>query len=295
MSWFVWLIIFLTTPWLFFYILWKIKFERASKIAVPVLAYHQISDDFDVSITRQKVRQFERGIRYLYDRDYTAVSLDEVLNLSTDQYEKRVAFTFDDAYQDLYSNAFPILKEFHFTACIFVITGYVGKHSDWDYRSGKNKRRHLTWEQIRELAHEGFTFGSHTTNHPDLTRIPKRCVEYELKKSKQELEDRLGRRVDFLSYPFGRYNRYVQEEAKRLGYRGGFTLCRHSREKELDSFSQSRWGVYLLDSPLSLRIKLNQGKFLWMEEMRARIINYFSGWTIILKGNPDYKKTLNLG
>jgi peptidoglycan/xylan/chitin deacetylase (PgdA/CDA1 family) len=293
MSWFAWLIIFLTTPWLFFYILWKIKFERASQITVPVLAYHQVSDDSDFSITRQKVRQFERGVRYLHDQGYTAVSLDEVLNPDADHVEKRVAFTFDDAYQDLYSNAFPILKEFDFTACIFVITGYVGKQSDWDYRSGKSKRRHLTWEQIRELAHAGFTFGSHTVNHPDLTRIPKRYLEFELKKSKQELEDKLGRRVDFLSYPFGRYNRYVQEEAKRLGYRGGFTLCSHSREKESDSFSQSRWGVYLLDSPLTLRIKLNMEKLAWMEEMKARIINCFPGWTIILKGNPDYEKILN--
>jgi peptidoglycan/xylan/chitin deacetylase (PgdA/CDA1 family) len=293
MSWFVWLIIFLTTPWLFFYILWKIKFKSDSKITVPVLAYHQINDDFDFSITRQKVCQFERGVRYLHDQGYKAVSLDEVLDTGADHHDKKVAFTFDDAYQDMYSNAFPILKEFNFTACIFVITGYVGKQSDWDYRWGRNRRRHLTWEQIKEMSQAGFTFGSHTVNHPDLTGIQKRQLEYELKESKQELEDKLGQKVDFLSYPFGRYNRYVQEETKRLGYRAGFTLCRHSSERGSDDFSLSRWGVYLLDSPLSLRIKINQDRLLWMKEMRDRIINCFSGWTIILKGNPDYQKDNN--
>jgi peptidoglycan/xylan/chitin deacetylase (PgdA/CDA1 family) len=173
---------------------------------------------------------------------------------------------------------------------VFVITGYVGGCSGWDYDSGGGKRRHLSWEQMHEMADAGFDFGSHTVNHPDLTRIPKRFVEHELKTSKEILEDRLGRSVDFLSYPFGRYNRYVQEEAQRLGYKGACTLCSHPEENGLPPFSRRRWGVYLLDSPLTLRTKLNQGRLLWIEEMKARVINGFSTWTTIFKGSPDYEE-----
>jgi hypothetical protein len=53
-------------------------------------------------------------------------------------------------------------------------------------------------------------------------------------------------------------------------------------------FSVSRWGVYLLDSPLTLRTKLGQGKLVWIEDMKARIINCFPSWTIALKGSPGY-------
>ena len=290
MSWLIWVVILVATPWLFFYILWKIKFKKPPKSTIPILAYHQVNDRFDLSITRQKVSQFERGIRFLYEQGYKAVSLEEIFSSGENCDGKKVAFTFDDAYQDVYLNAFPLLQKFGFTASIFVITGYVGKYNQWDYNWGKNREKHLSWDQIKEMADAGFNFGSHTVNHPDLTKIPEQFVEHELKKSKEVLEDKLGQRVDFLSYPFGRFNRYVQKEAERLGYKGAYTLCSNPKEKSFHPFSQKRWGVYLLDSPLTLRIKLNQGKLFWIEDMKGRIINKFPSWTIILKGSPNYDK-----
>lgn len=290
MSWLIWVVILVITPWLFIYILWKIKFKKPPKTITPVLAYHGVSDSFNLSITRQKVSQFEKGIRFLYEQGYKAVRLEEIFSSGENHDEKKVALTFDDSYQDVYLNAFPILQEFGFTACIFVITAYVGKYNEWDYSWGRNRKKHLNWEQIKEMAEAGFDFGSHTVNHPDLTRIPKQFVKYELKRSKEILEDKLGQGVDFLSYPFGRYNRYVQEDAERLGYKGAYTLCSNSKEIGQNLFAQKRWGVYLLDSPLTLKIKLNQGKLFWIEDVKARIINKFPSWTVILKGSPNYSK-----
>ena len=288
MSDLIWLVILAATTWLFFYALWRVRFKQPSKDAIPVLAYHQVSDGFDWSITRQKVGQFERGMRFLKGQGYRVVGLKEAAGSEEGTGGKRMALTFDDACQGVHQNAFPILQRLGFTACVFVVTGYVGKQSEWDYGWGRNKRRHLSWEQIGEMAQAGFEIGSHTVNHPDLTRIPKRFVEYELRASKEMLEDKLGRRVDLLSYPFGRFNRYVEQEAKRLGYAGAYTLHSRRSRRTANPFSQARRGVYLLDSPLSLRIKIDQGKLLWMEDMKGRIISAFSGWTIMLKGQPHY-------
>jgi peptidoglycan/xylan/chitin deacetylase (PgdA/CDA1 family) len=290
MSWLIWVVILAATPWLFFYILWKIKFKKPPKSTIPILAYHQVNDRFDLSITRQKISQFERGIRFLYEQGYKAIRLEEIFNSNEEYNGKKVAITFDDGYEDVYLNAFPFLEKFGFTASIFVITGYVGKYNEWDYNWGMNREKHLSWDQIKEMADAGFNFGSHTVNHPDLTKIPEQFVEHELKKSKEVLEDKLGQKVDFLSYPFGRFNRYVQKEAERLGYKGAYTLCSNPKEKGFHPFSQKRWGVYLLDSPLTLRIKLNHGKLFWIEDMKGRIINKFPSWTIILKGSPNYDK-----
>jgi peptidoglycan/xylan/chitin deacetylase (PgdA/CDA1 family) len=286
----MWAVILLITPWLLFYILWNIKSKKLHQIRVPILAYHQVSDKFNLSITRQKVSQFERGMRFLYEQGYKAVRLKEILDSDESHTEKKVAITFDDAFQDVYLNALPVLQKFNFTACIFVITGYVGKYNQWDYNWGRNRKRHLSWEQMKEMSDAGFVFGSHTVNHPDLTKISQQFVEYELKRSKEILEDKLGQRVDFLSYPFGRYNRYVQKEAERLGYKGAYTLCSSSRKEGHCPFSQKRWGVYLLDSPLTLKIKLNQGGLSWMEDTKGWIINAFPSWTVMVKGSPDYAK-----
>lgn len=271
-------------------ILCSVGYEIKNKVKdkIPILAYHQISDDFSWSITRQTKNQFERGIRFLHDEGYATISSSVTFDPDCNIDDKSVILTFDDGYEDFYLNALPVLKKYGFTACVFVISGYIGKQSEWDYNWGRFKKRHLSWEEIIDLSMDGFEIGSHTINHPDLTKIPRRYLNYELRVSKETLEDKLGKRVEFLSYPFGRYNRLVQDEAERAGYKKAFTLSRNLIRKSCDSFSIPRMGIYLIDSPLSLKIKLDKGKLFWLEEMKGWIINRFPGWTTILKGLPKY-------
>ncbi|MFQ6031993.1 MAG: polysaccharide deacetylase family protein [Candidatus Zixiibacteriota bacterium] len=258
---------------------------------VQILTYHKISDDFDWGITRQRVSQFEKGIKFLHEQGYKTVPLEETFK-PPKSLDRKVVITFDDGYEDVYLNAFPVLQECGFTASIFVITGFVGKYNNWDYNLGRRRKRHLSWKQIKEMSEYGFGFGSHTVNHPDLTRIDQRFVEYELRKSKEVLEEKLGKEVIFLAYPFGRYNRFVQEKAQRAGYKGAYTLCSKNKEDGFQPFAQERWGVYLFDSPLTLKIKLNHSRLFWMEELKGRIINRFASGTAILKGSPDYNSMI---
>lgn len=288
-------ILFIIILFLFFYLFWRIRFKTKLTQSIQILTYHKINDDFDWGITRQKISQFERGIKFLYDLGYKTVPLEETFKPQK-ALDRKVVITFDDGYEDVYLNAFPILQKYGFTAFIFIITGFVGKHNSWDYNLGKRRKRHLSWKQIKEMCNHGFGFGSHTVNHPDLTRIDQRFVEYELKKSKEVLEDKLGKETSFLSYPFGRYNRFVQEEACRLGYKGAYTLCSKTKEdgfqsrlwRDFQPFAQERWGIYLFDSPLTLKIKLNHNRLFWIEDLKGRIINRFASGTAILKGSPDY-------
>jgi peptidoglycan/xylan/chitin deacetylase (PgdA/CDA1 family) len=280
-------ILFIIVLFLSLYILWRIRFKKEPTKTVEILTYHKISDDFEWGITRQKVGQFEKGVKFLHDQGYKTVSLEDVFRPKQD-FEKRVAITFDDGYEDVYSNAFPILQKYGFTAFVFIITGFVGKCNNWDFNLGRKRKKHLSWKQIKEMSEFGFDFGSHTVNHPDLTKIDPNWVEYELKKSKKVLEDKLGKEVNFLSYPFGRYNRFVQEEAERSGYKRAYTLCSKMKEDGFQPFAQKRWGIYLLDSPLTLKIKLNHSRLFWIEDLKGRIINKFASGTAILKGSPDY-------
>jgi len=284
---------------LFFYLFWRIKFKTKLTQSIQILTYHRINDDFDWGITRQKVGQFEKGIKFLCDLGYKTVPLEETFK-PPKALDRKVVITFDDGYEDVYLNAFPILQEYNFTAFVFLITGFVGKHNSWDYNLGKRRKKHLSWKQIKEMSGCGFGFGSHTVNHPDLTKIDKRFVEYELRKSKEVLEDKLGKEVSFLSYPFGRYNRFVQQEAKRLGYKRAYTLCSKNKGDGFRPFTQNRWGMYLFDSPLSLKIKLDHNpatggifnRLFWIEDLKGRIINRFASGTAILKGSPDYSSMI---
>jgi hypothetical protein len=292
MFWLICLIILATAPWFFFYFLWRLKFKRLPGRTVPILVYHRVTDRFDWSITRQRVGQFRKGLEFLKGRGYKTARLSEIIQGPEELHNKKVVITFDDAYEDIYINAFPILKGLGFSACIFVVTGYVGQQSRWDYGPTKHSKKHMSWQQMAEMAKEGFEFGSHTVNHPDLTRIPKEFVKYELERSKETLEQKLGKKVEHLSYPFGRYDLYVEEQAQKAGYKSAYTICPNQGERT-NHFSRPRKGVYLLDSPLTMWIKLHPGKLAWIEEMKGRVINRFSSWTVALKGSPNYDKTDN--
>jgi peptidoglycan/xylan/chitin deacetylase (PgdA/CDA1 family) len=254
----------------------------------PVLAYHQISNTFSWSITRQTKNQFERGMRFLHDEGYKAVLPSAALDPEFRRNDKSFILTFDDGFEDFSLNAVPLLKKYGLTACLFIITGYIGKKSNWDYNWGRFKRKHLSWEQISNLSQAGFEIGSHTVNHPDLTKIPRRYLNFELQASKETLEDKLGRGVSFLSYPFGRNNQLVRDEVEKAGYKGAFTLGGNLTQRSWLAFSIPRMGVYLLDSPLSLKIKLEKTKLFGLEEIKGWIINQFPGWTTTLKGLPQY-------
>jgi len=287
------------------YIFWRIRFKKEPIKTVEILTYHKISDDFDWGITRQKVSQFEKGIRFLHDIGYKSVPLEDIFK-PKETFDRNVVITFDDGYEDVYLNAFSILQKYGFNAFIFIITGFVGKSNSWDFNLGRKRKKHLSWKQIKEMSQFGFGFGSHTVNHPDLTKINTNWVEYELKKSKEVLEDKLGKEVIFLSYPFGRYNRFVQEEAQRLGYKRAYTLAPKSNEdgfqsrlgRDFQPFAVERSGIYLFDSPLTLKIKLSRSaiggsafggnRLFWIEDLKGRIINRFASGTAILKGSPDY-------
>ena len=276
------------------FLFWTLRLKKNPRNKLPVLVYHKIGNRFEWGITRQKVRQFEEQMKYLKEEGYQSIRVSQGLlesdsmNRMSTKDSKRILITFDDGYESVYSFAFPILERYGFTALIFLITGYVGKYNRWDVNWGK-RFKHLSWDQIKEMNKYGFSFGSHTVNHPDLTKLEKRYVEYELKRSKEELEDRLSQKTDFLSFPFGKYNQMVENLAQRIGYQRAFTICSHSKGRSPHGFVQGRLGIYLFDSALTLRIKLNRGGLFWIEDLKGRIINAFANGTALVK-RPDYNK-----
>ena len=51
----------------------------------------------------------------------------------------------------------------------------------------------------------------HTSTHPDLTRIPIKQAEGEIRESRMEIQDRLGAEVETFAYPYGSFNANVKD------------------------------------------------------------------------------------
>jgi peptidoglycan/xylan/chitin deacetylase (PgdA/CDA1 family) len=82
----------------------------------------------------------------------------------------------------------------------------------------------ITWEQAREMQENGIHFGSHTVTHGILSRMDQAEQQRELIQSKRRIEEALGKPVQAIAYPVGRFssiNDDVLYETSCAGYRLG--------------------------------------------------------------------------
>ena len=108
-----------------------------------------------------------------------------------------VGITFDDGYQDFHTNAFPILNRYGYAATVFLPTAYIGQAS----RQFKGAEC-LTWSQVRDLRKAGVEFGSHTVTDPQLRGVSTEQMRTEVGRSKDDIEEKLGERVEAFAYPY---------------------------------------------------------------------------------------------
>ncbi|WP_315119206.1 polysaccharide deacetylase family protein [uncultured Clostridium sp.] len=184
------------------------------KLSIPVLMYHSISND-EKGLFSVKKDTFYEHMKYLKDNNYETLTLEELYNHLTNEIpfsDKSVVITFDDGYADNYVNAYPILKEFGLKATIFQITNYIDSGSSF-----------LNSDQLKELSSNGIDIESHTTDHSKLAKLSKDDRLKKLKESKDLLEKLLDKKVDYIAYPFGKYNKEVIEDVKEAGYKMVFT------------------------------------------------------------------------
>jgi peptidoglycan/xylan/chitin deacetylase (PgdA/CDA1 family) len=199
---------------------------RYKQICIPVLMYHKVNSSSKVGGLglRVPVKEFEWEINYLSKNGYHGVSMSDIYN-SWEKGEKLpskpIAITFDDGYEDNYTNAYPILKKYHFKATIFVVANTVGGINLFDVMQPINKM--LNWAQIKELSSNGIEIGSHTLNHPHLASIKLERVKEELELSKKDLEDKIKKPVEILCYPYGSFNSEVENIASSAGYKMALT------------------------------------------------------------------------
>ncbi len=160
--------------------------------------------------------------------------------------ERTVVLTFDDGFQDFYSQAAPTLRRFGFPATVFLPTAHCGRTSAW---AGQPKwvdaQPLMDWEQIAELAEEGISFGSHSVTHAVLTKLPVFEVEREMAESKREIQARTGCPAEYFCYPYGRWNPAVRDLV-RAHYRGACSTATRALGPNADPCALPRVDAHYL-------------------------------------------------
>jgi len=205
-----------------------------------ILTYHSISHgDSPLKISPEL---FAEQMEWLRD-NARVVSLGEIVTALASRRplpERSVALTFDDGFQDFYTSAAPLLHRWSLPATVFLATGYCGRTNGWPSQPDwVDQQPLLDWQQVAELARQGFSFGAHTVNHPILTRLPVAEAQQEIIQCKAPIEERVGQPVEFFCYPYGRWNPAVRNIVNQH-YKGACATIARAIDPGSDLFALPR-------------------------------------------------------
>jgi peptidoglycan/xylan/chitin deacetylase (PgdA/CDA1 family) len=104
----------------------------------------------------------------------------------------------------------------------------------------------LSWDEVREMAEGGIEIGSHTLDHPVLSRLSPEEAARQIVESRLRAEDRLKRPVRFFAYPNGKRDDVtptVKELVRKAGYTGAVSTIQGRPSPASDPFLVERIGV----------------------------------------------------
>lgn len=210
---------------------WSIQ----GKDAPRVYMFHSVVDTQEQVYSQFAITKdtFERFIAHLVEQGEKAMDA-ELLFKAIEQpniYKHYYCVTFDDIYDTVYTNAYPVLKKHKIPFVVFVTDELVGKVDPW------SKMPMISEEHLREmLANPLCILASHSMEHKmfrDYSHVE--AVEA-LMESKLILAEKYGREVEIFAFPFGRRVEVSNDAircVKEAGYKYGFSA--------LDGSLKQRW------------------------------------------------------
>jgi peptidoglycan/xylan/chitin deacetylase (PgdA/CDA1 family) len=224
-----------------------------------VLCYHAISPTWPAALSVTP-EAFERQISLLVSRGWAPSTYTRAVCEPPNA--RTLAVTFDDAFASVARYALPVLRRLGVAATVFAPTEYVSRSAplawpglaEWERGPHAGELRAMTWEQLGELADEGWEIGSHTRTHPHLTALDDAALATELRASRAECADRLGRPVTAIAYPYGDVDARVEAATGAAGYATAAAMAWPS--EAVDRLRHPRVGVYHKDSWARFRLKV---------------------------------------
>jgi len=207
---------------------------------IPILMYHACSDDvWGIEGLFVSPVEMEKQLAYLNDNGYQTITYEDWSHL--EDFDKPVMLTFDDGYEDNYTELYPLLAQYQCKATVFVIAGSIGNN------------RYMTAEQIKEVSDSGWiSIQSHTQRHLELDALNESALVREMEESKRTLMEITGKIPFVVSYPNGKYDDLSNAVSARyytFGIRKNGGVCNTSqnrfeitRSQILRSTSVNRFG-----------------------------------------------------
>jgi len=195
----------------------SLPLAQADENQVVVLMYHRFGESQHPS-TNIKLAQFDDHLDYLSQAGYEVWPLTKVVkHLQNNRpFPTRVvSITIDDAYQSVFTEAYPRLKKRGWPFTVFVSTDAVDDRIS----------AFMSWRQMREMQAHNVAFENHSASHDYLVRRGQgetegqwlKRVTADVNRAQQRITEELGSAPTLFAYPYGEYSTTLANRIKDLG------------------------------------------------------------------------------
>ena len=236
-----------------------------------VLHYHAIADDWDDPLA-VRLADFGRQVESLIERGYRGASSADVIRNA--RRGRLLHVTFDDGFRSVL-NGVPLLRRLGVPSTIFICSRLASDDgaplaiSELEHRGGAAELGTLSWQGLRELTSDGMVeIGSHTATHAHLKQLSDEALDRELRSSKADIEEHLGRPCESFAYPYGEHDERVRRRVIEAGYSYAFAAPGDSMR--FDPFLIPRTSFWRDEPDKRWRLKTRLGARIAREQIILR-------------------------
>src|SRR6476620_211383 len=210
---------------------------------VPVLCYHHIKDGKPTNDYTVNADIFRQQMQMLADSGYHSILPEQYYNYlvyGTPLPSKPFMITYDDTDEEQFTIGKTEMDKHGFKGVYFIMTISIGRP------------RYMNKEQIKQLSDEGNVVASHTWRHdrvdkylttPHIDRDTKKIVnndwDLQLVETRKNLENIIGKDIQYFAYPFGVWKHDGIPEIQKRGIKMAFQLA-DKREQEYPLYTVRR-------------------------------------------------------
>ncbi len=214
--------------------------EHIPENPLPIVMYHQLTKDTNrTGMYTITVEQFERDLKFLQEQGYHTIKVEDLLayvNNGIPLPEKPIMITFDDAYETVYSYAYPLLQQYNFCIILSVIGSVTENFSQIEDHNLRYS--YLTWKEAKEMAASGHaelqshSYDLHKREGGRVGAKKKRSEsreEYQsvlyadLMRMQDAVFENTGYCPSALAYPFGEWSEESADILREVGLKAAFT------------------------------------------------------------------------
>ena len=194
-------------------------------VRVSVLGYHVFSKTRKVQDMVIRTSKFRQQMQAIKDLGLNVISLEDFILWKQGKKtipDRSILITIDDGWKSVYTDAYPILKEFGYPFTIYLYTNFIN-----------NGGRTLSNEQIEEMMQNGCSIGSHSVSHPLPSKVKRekrkgtepylKYLRHEFGQSKNLLKAKFKKPITTYVYPGGHHDDEMNLVSSELGYQHLFT------------------------------------------------------------------------